>query len=1019
MDEEEIIDGLKKHFKFDKFKSNLQKKAVIEICQRKRDVFVSMPTGSGKSLCYQLPAVLYNKKITIVFSPLLALIKDQIDHLTNLKIRAATINSKVSSSQRAAIIADLKSTSPNIRILYVTPEQAATATFKALYENLHRFNKLAYLVVDEAHCVSEWGHDFRPQYQKLGNLRENVDIPCIALTATANAEVIKDIISSLKLGSNYKTFRTSCFRDNLFYDVFFPNILDDPYKHLKSFILECLDLEKEKCYPKEEKSCGIIYCRTREQTEMLMEKLNKMGIKSLCYHAGLKTDERKVFQEKWQNGDVPVICATISFGMGVDKPSVRFVIHWGTPKEPASFYQESGRAGRDGKLSRCRVYYQRSDSKAIEFHLAQDLGKAGDKENKKKRLEQAIHGFKRILEFCENPSDCRHKLFTDHFGEPPPECNNRCDYCVDKKKVQQMVENFLTKSIQYDSRPTTYSETDYDDLYGEGRLGLSREQRDYNNDSNSNDDYSFEREQQAKKAANDFIKKQFALRKNSQEVSQETVDKLFSAHSRVKAASSTTNKVKGLTLVTREQYVSKLLDVLYENYTKCQEDPTLDKKDVEDCSIDIEYESFTSNTNMTMYRNSLAKKISNIKKLTEDGIVYEKLLTFEPKPSKYETLSDLFRNIKKEQQLKKLESREENVLPEFKTARQVHESYKDKFSNPQTKISGFFKKASELLEGSQVRSDQSSSKSSDMSAKRDFKSLFGDESDDEQNDKRSTDSVEKQDDKHEKHQKEKHRHRSSSDKKEHQHKKRSHSSDRKDDRKRMKEDASNENGKKKESESGHRHKYKYEEKSNGSDDMKDTETSLQVWQEEKKDLKPERSKTPVEDWEEEENKQKLVSKGIETQKKEESYQQKINSVQGKVENYNEENQKEKSDLIDIKNKDKTEELIERDEDCNNSLSKNDRVNEVTQRNKTKEVNKPHNISDKRKKNRLKKVEVGGLVVKLLTPAYTERRFESRDIFKTLARNISHALADKDEHEIKEYVKRFLEKNEEITARTTL
>jgi len=190
----------------------------------------------------------------------------------------------------------------------------------------------------------------------------------------------------------------------LFYDVYFPNILEDPFKHLKTFIEQCLNLAKEKDLPSDKKSCGIIYCRTREQTEVLASKLNSMNIKSLCYHAGLKNHERMDFQEMWQRGEVPVICATISFGMGVDKATVRFVVHWGVPKDPASFYQETGRAGRDGKPSFCRVYYSRSDSKAVEFHLTRDLGKCGSRPDKKLNVENAIKGFKKVIEYCENPS---------------------------------------------------------------------------------------------------------------------------------------------------------------------------------------------------------------------------------------------------------------------------------------------------------------------------------------------------------------------------------------------------------------------------------------------------------------------------------------------------------------------------------------------------------------------------------------------------------------------------------------
>ncbi|CAG9857688.1 unnamed protein product [Phyllotreta striolata] len=884
MEETTIFNGLKKHFKFDEFKSDLQRKATVEICQRKRDVFISMPTGSGKSLCYQLPAVLHPGKITIVFSPLLALIKDQIDHLTALKIRAATINSKITSAQRESVLMDLKSTSPNTRILYVTPEQAATATFKALYENLYKFNKIAYLVIDEAHCVSEWGHDFRPQYRKLGDLRDNVDVPCIALTATANSDVVKDIVASLKLAPDYRTFRTSCFRNNLFYDVHYPNLLPDPYKHLRDFVLDCLNEKEEKSMDKQRKSCGIIYCRTREQTELLMEKLNQLGVKALCYHAGLKSDERRVFQEQWQNGDVPVICATISFGMGVDKSTVRFVVHWGSPKEPASFYQETGRAGRDGKPSKCRVYYNRSDSKAIEFHLSQDYSKAGDVEHKKKRSERALKGFRKILEYCENPTECRHKLFTDHFGEPPPECSNRCDFCANGKKVRDLAEEFLTKSIQFNSKAQSYSEIDYSDMYGEGRYGLQREQSDYNktagSDGDDDDGAGFDNrkalEEKAKKATSDFIKKQFSLRRNQQEMSQNTIDKLISKHARVKAAASSSSKVKGLTLATREQYVTKLLEVLHENYVKCQEEPTLDRQDVEDCSIDMEYEIFSANTTITMYRSALAKTISNVKKLTDDEIVYEKLLIFEPKPAKHETLTDLFRNLSKRRQS---QSTEADALPGFRSASELVDD---------AETAPAFTTASRLYA-------DAAPKDGEMSAtgkQRNFKSLFGEDSDDEGGSKSSNS-------KDVYSSKEKHANRHNRDK-------RSLSRERSEDKKRRKEE-----------------------------DCKEEERSS-----------PQQHPSP-------------------------------------------------------------------------SSKDHHKRQKATDVNVMKYSSRPDGDSRARKRLKLKKSEVGGLVVKLLTPAYAEKRFESRETFKILARNISHALADKDESEIKAYVRKFLEKNEEITLSTAL
>ena len=243
------------------------------------------------------------------------------------------------SKDRARVITDLKSIKPTTRFLYITPEQAATDSFKEILSNLFKYDKISYFAVDEAHCVSQWGHDFRPDYLKLGKLRaEYPTIPWIALTATASKYVVKDIVKNLMLKQPLAMFKTPCFRKNLYYDVVYKNSLKDDYIHLKEYVLTCLG-HSALDLPDKKKPCGIIYCRTRDSVERVAKGLTKQGIKAMAYHAGLKPSERLQVQEDWMDGAYPVICATISFGMGIDKGSVRFVAHWDVPQSVAGYYQ--------------------------------------------------------------------------------------------------------------------------------------------------------------------------------------------------------------------------------------------------------------------------------------------------------------------------------------------------------------------------------------------------------------------------------------------------------------------------------------------------------------------------------------------------------------------------------------------------------------------------------------------------------------------------------------------------------
>nr|CAD7199455.1 unnamed protein product [Timema douglasi] len=437
-----------------------------------QDVFVSMPTGSGKSLCYQLPAVLHKDKVAVVFSPLLALMKasrDQIDHLQKLKITANTINSKMTSKERGTVLRDLRCKTPDTRLLYVTPEQANTDTFKILLSELHKHGKLSYIVVDEAHCVSQWGHDFRPHYLKLGQLRTQYpDIPWMALTATASATVTKDIVAQLRLKKPLASFKTPCFRPNLFYDVVFKDTMEDPEKDLVDFALSCFD-ENAPTDKQSMKACGIVYCRTREATEDVANSLTRAGLLTAAYHAGLKDGERVRIQEEWMNGKYPVISATVSFGMGVDKGSVRLVAHWGVPQSVAGYYQESGRAGRDGGPAFCRIYYSRQERNAVDFLLKKEIG-AAKTEGKREQATAAYRSYESMVRYCEE-AKCRHRVFAEYFGDEQPTCGKQCDVCRNRAGVEESISRWY----EMVNRRTTFQLTeDGADLYGGGRKGMEK-----------------------------------------------------------------------------------------------------------------------------------------------------------------------------------------------------------------------------------------------------------------------------------------------------------------------------------------------------------------------------------------------------------------------------------------------------------------------------------------------------------------------------------------------------------------
>lgn len=435
------IDYLKYYFGHSEFR--YPQGQIVEDSLTNIDQFILLPTGTGKSICYQLPAIIQGG-ITIVISPLKSLIQDQLDNLEESgKIRAVGYYSDTKQIEKNEILKEMCKPNCSFQIIYTTPETIGQSDdFDVYLKVIYKEGRLTRFVIDEAHCISLWGNDFRTSYRRLAKIKTNFpNTPIMTCTASATNQVKTDILFLLQL-ETYKFYTKSYIRENL-------NII---VKERDSSSLSNMILSIKTTY---KNLSGIVYAISRKNCEKLTETLVENGIKAECYHAGLSSKQRRLVQSSWKNNQVQLVVATIAFGMGIDKPDVRFVFHYNMPSSLENYYQEIGRAGRDGYPSDCILYYSYQDKIIAEKMIRENSYKTKNE----KYIEHQVAKLDQVVKYSENRIDCRHTQLSNYLGELKIDgCKTSCDNC--KKKpyysnidVSELAKLLINTIISLDKKP--------------------------------------------------------------------------------------------------------------------------------------------------------------------------------------------------------------------------------------------------------------------------------------------------------------------------------------------------------------------------------------------------------------------------------------------------------------------------------------------------------------------------------------------------------------------------------------